>query len=175
MQILAILFSLFFLLPLQPVQAADSSNNVPILAFHQVTQHISRGARPLKIGLEALAKMGIKTILNIDNSKTEIAAEEKNAKALGLHMISLPMSGFWEPQDAQVEKILAELNNPANYPLFIHCQHGHDRTGLIMGLYRIQEQHWSAKEAYAEMLELGFHKQLVFLNHYFEKKTGMDD
>lgn len=175
MQILATLFSLFLFLPLQPVYATNSSNAVPILAFHQVNQHISRGARPLKVGLEALAKMGVKTILNIDNSKTEIAAEAKNAKALGLDMISLPMSGFWEPKDAQVEKILAVLTDPANYPLFIHCQHGHDRTGLIMGLYRIQEQNWSAKEAYTEMLALGFHKQLVFLNHYFEKKTGMDD
>lgn len=175
MQILNTLLSLAFLLSIQPARAADSSNNIPILAFHQVTQHISRGARPLKVGLEALAKMGVKTVINIDNNKTEIAAEAKNAAALGLHMVSLPMSGFWEPKDAQVEKILAELKNPTNYPLFIHCQHGHDRTGLIMGLYRIQEQNWSAKEAYTEMLELGFHKKLVFLNHYFEKKTGMDD
>ncbi len=175
MQLFSTIFSLFLLLPFQPAQASESSNKVPILAFHQVTQHISRGARPLKVGLEALAKMGVKTVLNIDNNKKEIAAEAKNADALGLHMISLPMSGFWAPEDAQVERILAELNNPANYPLFIHCQHGHDRTGLIMGLYRIQEQHWSAKEAYAEMLALGFHKQLVFLNHYFEQKTGLEE
>ncbi len=175
MQFFTIFLGLFLFLPFQTAQATEFSNQVPILDFHQVTQHISRGARPHKIGLEALAKMGVKTILNIDNDKPEIADEAKNSQALGLRMISLPMSGFWKPKDAQVEKILAVLRNPANYPLFIHCKHGHDRTGLIMGLYRIQEQNWPAQEAYAEMLKLGFHKQLVFLDHYFKQKTGLDD
>ena len=173
MQASALILGLFLALPFQIAQAAEFLNQVPISDFHQVTQHISRGARPHKIGLEALAKMGVKTVLNIDNDKSEIAIETKNAKSLGLRMISLPMSGFWKPKDAQVEKILVALRNPANYPLFIHCKHGHDRTGLIMGLYRIQENNWPAQEAYAEMLQLGFHKQLVFLDHYFKQKSGL--
>lgn len=173
MRYLAFLFAVTIILPFQTALASETA--VPILDFHQVSQNIYRGARPHKIGLEALAKMGFKTILNIDNDKVANLEESQNAQALGLRMVSIPMSGFWAPTDAQVEKVLAELTNAENSPIFIHCKHGHDRTGLIVGLYRIEFEQWTPAQAYAEMLNLGFHKELVFLNHYFEQKTGFED
>jgi len=43
-----------------------------------------------------------------------------------------------------------------------------------MGLYRIYHDGWTAKSAYKEMLDIGFHTYLVFLDHYFREKSGLD-
>jgi protein tyrosine/serine phosphatase len=33
----------------------------------------------------------------------------------------------------------------------VHCQHGVDRTGAMMAVYRMEEEGWSNTEASAEM------------------------
>jgi len=127
----AVLLSIFVLMIAIGAQA-ESLREMPILAFHQVTPQLFRGARPEKIGVEALAKMGITTIIDLENDQNAVAQEMIWAKKSGIKFISLPMSGFWTPDDAQVNEILATLNDADLSPIFIHCQHGQDRTGLIM-------------------------------------------
>jgi tyrosine-protein phosphatase SIW14 len=155
--------------------AIGNPNDVTILRFHEVTPDIYRGARPETIGMEQLKTLGIKTDLNIDNDLVAGASEQADAERLGIRYVAKPLSGFWAPSDEQVNAILAVVNDPTQYPIFIHCLHGQDRTGLIVGLYRIQTQGWSATDAYQEMLTRGFHRSLIFLNHYFETRTGFDD
>lgn len=145
--------------------------NVPITAFHQIKAGLYRGGRPTSEGLKALADLGVKTILNIDNDNASIAQETEMAQSLGMKEISIPLSGFWAPADADVDRILAVMADPANGPLYIHCQHGHDRTGLLVGLYRIQTDHWTVADAWQEMLDLGFHRSLIFLANYFTRRT----
>ena len=148
------------------------SPDVPITAFHQVHSNLYRGGRPNADGLKALAALGVKTILNIDNDSASIAEETRIARSLGLREISIPLSGFWAPADADVDRILAVMADSAHAPLYIHCQHGHDRTGLLVGLYRIEISHWTVADAWAEMLDLGFHRSLIFLNNYFAWRTA---
>ena len=167
---LAILFS-----PISSAFALGDPAQVTILRFSEVTPDIYRGARPETVGMEQLKTFGIKTDLNIDNDSASIAEEKADAARLGINFISKPMSGFWAPTDQEVNAIEAILNDPANYPIYVHCLHGQDRTGLIVGLYRIRTEQWAPSDAYAEMLKIGFHQSLVFLNHYFERTTGFDD
>jgi protein tyrosine/serine phosphatase len=167
---------LFGLLAFALIGHADCADvlvapNVPITAFHQVNSDLYRGGRPNAEGLKALADLGVKTILNIDNDSASIAEETRIAESLGLREISIPLSGFWTPSDADVDRILAVMADPANAPIYIHCQHGHDRTGLLVGLYRIEIDHWTVADAWTEMLDLGFHRSLIFLNNYFARRT----
>lgn len=148
---------------------------VAIPAFHELSPDIYRGARPNLAGIKILNDMGVRTIVDLENDQAVIKAETQTAKSFGIRLISMPMSGFWSPNDKEVDQILRILNESSNWPIYVHCQHGHDRTGLISGLYRIYYQGWAPKRAYREMLDLGFHPQLVFLNHYFEEKTGFED
>ena len=83
------------------------------------------------------------------------------------------MSWLIAPKDADVEKIISLLTDQSQAPLFIHCTHGQDRTGLIMGLYRIFVDKWSSGNAYDEMLKIGFHPEFFALDHYFKSKTQM--
>ena len=155
--------------------ASADDASVPILRFHEVDAGVYRGARPETVGLEALQSMGFKTVVNLDDDQTANALELQDAARLGLREISIPMSGFWYPRTADVNQALAALRDPSNYPIFVHCKHGQDRTGLIIGLYRVFQDHWTPEQAHAEMLDDGFHRTEVLMNHYFEVATGYED
>jgi protein tyrosine/serine phosphatase len=150
-----------------------AADPVPVGAFAQVTPFLYRGARPTPEGLQALAAMHIKTDLNIEDDSQAVAAEEVTAKQLGMQYISIPLSGFFAPSDADMARIFKVIHEPSNYPIFLHCKHGEDRTGLVVGLYRYNDEHWTAQDAYSEMLAHGFHPLLLGLNHYFKEKTGL--
>ena len=55
-----------------------------------------------------------------------------------------------EPPRDTVAQIMELVNGKAARPIFVHCLHGADRTGAIVGIYRV-EQGATAKEAIAEM------------------------
>jgi tyrosine-protein phosphatase SIW14 len=166
---IALLFSL------TPIcaRAGTVSNTIP--NFQTVEGAVYRGGTPGASGVEALKQMGVKTILNLDNNSAESALEKKAAEAAGIRWISVPMSGFWQPKDATMNKALTTLADSSLRPIFVHCKHGEDRTGLAVGLYRVEYEHWQPAQAYEEMKTLGFHPLLVFLNHYFESRTGFED
>ena len=62
--------------------------------------------------------------------------------------------------------------NSENHPIFVHCRHGADRTGMMSALYRIKHDGWSKQEAIDEMVHggLGFHSiwtnLISFINKY---------
>ena len=134
-----------------------------------------RGKRPDAAELQKLKGMGVRTIIDLEDDSRAVNAERPIAQRLGMTFISEPMSGFWTPSGAQVDRIETLLANPKLYPMFVHCQHGQDRTGIVIGLHRIEHDGWTPKAATKEMLGMGFHKLLVFLWHYWEEKSGYDD
>ena len=164
-----LLTSLFF------VSQLGWTSGSPIQNFHQVNGNFYRGARPEKIGVEYLASKGFKTIVNIDNDEDAIEEERQIAEKLGIKMVSVPLGSFFGPSDADVDQILEWVSDARHYPLFLHCKHGEDRTGMIVGLYRVEYQNWAPDRAYEEMLERGFHPILLGLNHYFKERSGLDD
>ena len=153
---------------------ALSSQGMPE-KFIEVSPGIYRSAQPSRADLNDLKSFGIKTILNLNNDDKSMAKEFKTAKKLGINLIEHPMSGFWNPNEQQVDSSLELLQDPNNYPILVHCKHGEDRTGLIIGLHRVYADGWTPEAAYQEMLDLGFHPVLYYLDHYFKVVTGLED
>jgi protein tyrosine/serine phosphatase len=152
---------------------APAFRTPPIAKFGQVTPFLFRGARPTEAGIQALGALHFKTVLNIDNKQDAIATEQAWVRAQGMNSISIPLSGFFAPSEESMDQIFKVIRDPSNYPIFVHCEHGEDRTGLVVGLYRYYDQHWSADAAYREMLDQGFHRILVGLDSYYKRKTGL--
>ncbi|MGE3262916.1 MAG: tyrosine-protein phosphatase [Bacteriovoracia bacterium] len=141
--------------------------------FMAVSPGIYRGAQPTEENLQELkSTYGVKTILNLSNDELDMEDEAVWADRLGVKLFSRPMSGFWRPDDAQVNEILSILATSDNYPIYVHCFHGQDRTGLIIGLHRVLHERWDAAKAYEEMLDIGFHRILFPLDQYFSERTG---
>jgi protein tyrosine/serine phosphatase len=148
-------------------------NEADLPHFYEVVKgELYRGAQPTTQGLQALHDAGVKTILNLRNERDLITQEKKVVESIGMTYISVPLSGFFKPADADMDKIEALLNDPQARPLFVHCQHGKDRTGLAYGLYRIFTQGWTPQAAHDEMVSLGFNTLLFGLEEYFDEKTG---
>jgi protein tyrosine/serine phosphatase len=123
---------------------------------------------------EILQELHVKTIINLRDEPDNILNEQEVATNMGFLFHSFPMNALKYPDEAQVNKILAELSNPELQPVFIHCKAGKDRTGLIMALYRIQKQGWTRQQAAREMLDLGFTPALYPLTKYFIDHTKND-
>lgn len=147
----------------------------PIPNFREVEPGLYRGGAPGTEGVAYLKALGVKTIVTLDDRQPENLAEANASAAVGIREVTAPLSGFWWPTENRVNRALEALEDPALRPIFVHCQHGQDRTGLVVGLYRVEANRWQPAHAYEEMKELGFHPILFLLNHYFEERTGFED
>lgn len=123
--------------------------------FHQVNQGLYRGAQPREGGIQKLAALGIKTVLNLRVADERTRAEEQEARAAGLGFFNVPMEGFDRPRDDQVKRALEIINDPLNQPVFVHCKHGADRTGVVIAIYRMTHDNWTTEDALREAKRYG--------------------
>ncbi len=131
---------------------AESPTAVPgVTNFHQVDEHIYRGAQPNGPGFTNLAKLGIKTVLDLRGE----ASEDAEVSSAGMRYVHMPWSGFKAPTDSQMREVLTLLNNSSDWPVFVHCKRGADRTGTAIACYRITHDHWSTQQALTEAKSLG--------------------
>jgi protein tyrosine/serine phosphatase len=123
--------------------------------FRKVQEHLYRGGQPAAGGLKKLAELGIKTIVNLRGEDDLTRAEEAEAKALGLRYYALPMPGLSRPSPEQMAQAMAILDNQENWPVFIHCKRGSDRTGTVVACYRISKEGWTDERAITEARQYG--------------------
>ena len=138
--------------------AADESPFPELPNFHQVNRTLFRGAAPKKGGLQRLASLGIKTVLDLKGTPTRDGDAAQDAQEAGLRYFNVALSSYRRPAMADVDKALAIINNPANQPVFVYCTRGGDRTGLVIAAYRISHDGWSGEAALreAQLYALGF-------------------
>jgi protein tyrosine/serine phosphatase len=122
--------------------------------FGKVNDHLYRGAQPDATGLKNLARLGVKTIINLRMSSDAWKTEEAEARANGITYTNIPMKGFGRPKPEQAARALAIIETMPS-PVFIHCLHGCDRTGTIIACYRIRHDHWSIEPALLEAKRYG--------------------
>ena len=133
-----------------------------ILNFHRVAPGITRGAAPTPEGLKALKAMGIQTVVDLRISPHLVRQEATQVRALGLRFVNLPM-GSDPPTAKQVAVFLATLQAAPQHPVFVHCQHGADRTGCMVGIYRETQQGWGFPQTWVEMRRYGFNPHWMLL------------
>jgi len=80
--------------------------------------------------------------------------EVVEAAAHGILYTNVPLQGLGQPTHEQVQTILSLIGSLPG-PVFIHCQHGCDRTGTIVACYRIQHDKWQNEAAMKEAVKYG--------------------
>jgi protein tyrosine/serine phosphatase len=126
------------------------------LNSHAVDDRVRRGAQPLPHQIDALAREGFRTIVDLratfDNASYTL---EKEACARnGLELVHFRVMSRAAPN---VQMILdaRTLFEQIEYPAFIHCKSGADRAGLMSALYLIFVRGAPVEEA-AKQLSLRF-------------------
>ena len=143
---------LILLLPaLAAAAPANTMHNIP--RYQQVAEGFYRGGQPDRAGFDFLKQQGVKTIINFKEEN----GEEAIVRALGMNYIHIPMRvTVWSRiSDSSIRKYFEAINNPANFPVFVHCERGADRTGAMVGLYRIAVQGWDGTRAFREARAIG--------------------
>jgi uncharacterized protein (TIGR01244 family) len=131
-----------------------ASANLPNL--QKVDDRVYRGGQPTATGFKDLAEQGIKTVVDLRDIGEHSQADERSlVSALGMRYVSIPMQGMSTPKDQQIAAVLAQLNDAASGPVFVHCKRGADRTGTVIAIYRISRDGWDNKRALSEAKSYG--------------------
>jgi tyrosine-protein phosphatase SIW14 len=122
--------------------------------FGEVTPFLYRGAQPSHEGFEELAKkMGVQVVVNARPTRNN--REEQEVTKLGMKYVHIPWCCM-RPKDEILAKFLTTMRENSSQKVFVHCQLGKDRTGMMIAAYRMAEQGWTAPEAMHEMQAFGF-------------------
>jgi len=127
--------------------------------LHKVTDRLYRGAQPTAEGFVELQRMGIKSVINLRT----FHSDAEHCQQHGLRCFQIHEKA-WHPEDEDTVEFLRLVTDPANQPVFVHCQHGADRTGVSIATYRIAVQGWSKDAAIEEMTQGGFGFHSIWTN-----------
>lgn len=141
-------------------RAAGSTSQVAALSairidnFGVVNDNYYRGAQPRGDDYRDLAALGVKTVLDLTREGRD--DEQALVEAAGMKFHRIPLTTTDRPSDAAIAEFLSIVNDPANQPVYVHCQGGRHRTGTMTAVYRMTQDHWTAAQAYDEMKQYRF-------------------
>jgi protein tyrosine phosphatase (PTP) superfamily phosphohydrolase (DUF442 family) len=119
--------------------------------LHKVNDRLYRGGQPEPEGIKELEKLGVKTIIGLRSahSDKEILGNAKIAYE------AIPMQA-WDIKEDDLVRFLQLATDKNRQPVFVHCQHGADRTGVLCAAYRVAVDGWTKQQAIDEMTQGGF-------------------
>lgn len=172
--VFAILALVFAISPAALAQKKDSQfANVKIKNFGQMDERFFRGARPKAEDLQALAALGVTTIIDLTDNSREY--EQPAVEAAGLKYINIPMVDKSYPSLDQVNEFMKVVNDPSTGKFFVHCAGGRHRTGVVGAVYRFNVNKWNLDQVMAEMNDfefgagMGHGKQKDFVKDYWQQ------
>src|SRR5205814_9008454 len=124
-------------------------SNIHIRNFDKMDDRFYRGAQPDESDYKDLKALGIQTVIDVTDNPTSY--EKRDAEALGMRYVSIPMSDSSYPKQESIDAFLKLVNNPATGKFFAHCAGGRHRTGVVGAIYRFNVNHWNFDQAYTEM------------------------
>jgi protein tyrosine/serine phosphatase len=153
-----------------------STSKVRIRNFGRTNENYYRGAQPETRDYADLAALGVKTVIDLTrDGRPDEAAFVQRA---GMKFYRIPLTTSDRPSETAVTQFLKLVNDPANLPVFVHCQGGRHRTGVMTAVYRMTKDGWTAERAYQEMKQYhfeGFPSHPVLKRFVYDYYSNLDD
>jgi len=132
-----------------------------------------RSGQMTAVGLaDTIMRLKIRTVVNVQDEFPDPAlrhgfldwhsdSEREICERLGVRYVWISpdlISRRNVPADhpRAIDEFLALMDDPASYPVLLHCKAGVNRTGCLAAVYRMEYQGWTRAEAFDEMKSLGF-------------------
>jgi protein tyrosine phosphatase (PTP) superfamily phosphohydrolase (DUF442 family) len=134
--------------------------------FYRSGQMTASGLR------ETIDRYGIKTVLNLQHENPDphmpetwlgepAVHESEVCREFGVRYVLMTPDVLPQPNDLSkqppvVADYLKLLDDPASYPILIHCKAGLHRTGRLTAIYRMEYEGWSTGDALRELRDNGY-------------------
>jgi protein tyrosine phosphatase (PTP) superfamily phosphohydrolase (DUF442 family) len=137
-----------------------------------VDSHVIRGGRPLnKLAIQHLRKLGVTTVIchlkpeRIYTNEIRGVADEKAAVLeAGMKFVYIPLDEMTTPTAEDIRRFLAAVNESKG-KVYVHCNHGVDRAGIMVAIYELEVVGKTYEDAY-----VGF----IRGNHDFSSYPNLD-
>lgn len=137
--------------------------------FHKVNDGLYRGGQPSNEGFKNLAKLGIKTVIDLRIPSGESNREKQVVESLGMRYYHIPLHGGETPTQRDIDRTFSILLDSSQWPVFVHCREGKDRTGMIIACYRISHDGWTNMRALAEAKSYAFRNIKPAMENYIKQ------
>jgi protein tyrosine phosphatase (PTP) superfamily phosphohydrolase (DUF442 family) len=122
--------------------------------------------------IDACRSLGIKTIINLQDDFPDpdlfygfldwrTIKESELCRMIDVKYVFIGPDLTWRRRVGRdrpeaIEQFLAVMDDPANYPVLLHCKAGLHRTGCMAAIYRMEYEGWTPQQAVREMKANGF-------------------
>jgi tyrosine-protein phosphatase SIW14 len=137
--------------------------------FHKVNDGLYRGGQPSQEGFKNLQKVGIKTVIDLRIPDGGANSEKRLVESLGMHYNHIPLHGGETPTQSDIDRAFSILLDSSQWPVFVHCREGKDRTGMIIACYRISQDGWTNIRALAEAKSYAFREIKPAMENYIKQ------
>jgi protein tyrosine phosphatase (PTP) superfamily phosphohydrolase (DUF442 family) len=119
---------------------------------HRLGRHAWRSAQPTPPDIRALARQGLRTIVNLRGERAcgSYWLERDVCRKHGIELINFNLRSRDAPSRAQLNAA-RDLFERIEYPMLLHCKSGADRAGLMSVLYRFVKDGAPLAEAQREL------------------------
>jgi len=158
-----------------PAATATTLSRVHIDNFGQVDANYYRGAQPDGRDYDGLAALGVKTVIDLTQGGRR--DEQGMVERAGMSFYRIPLTTTERPSEPALKQFLSIVSDPARQPVYVHCQGGQHRTGVMTAVYRMTKYGWTEGKAYDEMKQYKFetfigHPELRhFVHDYYSRLT----
>lgn len=125
--------------------------------LYKVSDELYRGGRVSRAGAEQLRRLGVNTVVSLRYVKRD----SRYIEAAGINYVQIRFK-TWEPDEEEVVEFLRIVVCGDCWPVYVYCNRGADRTGMMCAVYRVIVQGWSKAEAVREMTEGPFDYLPIF-------------
>lgn len=120
---------------------------MPIHNFGITDLFVWRSAQPDQQGIKDLKRLNVNAIVKLN---TETPEERNWCDTVGIKLEEFPIPTFIN-NPTTIKTIANEIKNlTAGGIVLVHCEHGRDRTGLVIGAYHVLFDGWTPEQANAE-------------------------
>ena len=143
----------------------------PDANLYYVDNLLYRSEQLIADDVATVEQLGIKSVINLRffNRKDN----ESILTGRGIDLLNQPLL-TWHIKPEDIAKVLYIIKQQQRKgAVLVHCYHGADRTGLIIGMYRIIYQGWLIEVAKKEMQQgnFGYHSIWKNLDNLFTEEN----
>ncbi len=111
---------------------------------------------------QTIHDLGIKTVITLRPGDIGPDLDEENyCHSQEISYYRIAPQRWWAnggaiPAEEGVKTFIKVMDDPANFPVLIHCMRGVHRTGAFCAVYRMEYQGWSNAKAIEELRTCGY-------------------